>query len=136
MPWLDRHFLAEAIARQCAGHLLLEFLTPEQRRDYRRYGLFIVKSQFGRHYQVGRLGVRRLRWGSRARWRPAVASYCLVPAVTGAIPDADLILATALWLAYDERRFLRTAVCKRVESASALESLAFAVSCLLARLCT
>ena len=51
MPWLDRHFQAEAIAQHYAEHLLLEFLTPEQSRDYRRYGLFIVKSQFGRHYR-------------------------------------------------------------------------------------
>jgi hypothetical protein len=136
MQWLDGHLLAEAIARQCAEHLLLEFLTPEQRRDYRRYGLFIVKSQLGRNYQVGRFGVRRLAPGSRSKWRTAVASYCVVPAVAGAIPNADLILASALWLAYDERRFLRTAVCKRVESASSLESLAFAVSCLLTRLCS
>ncbi len=135
MQWLDGRFLAEAIARLNAEQLLVEFLTPEQRRDYRRYGLFVVKSQFGRHYQIGRLGVRRLAPGSRSMWRRAVASYCLVPAVSNGIPNADLILATSLWLVYDERRFLRTAVCRRIESAPTLDSLAFGIACFLAQLC-
>ena len=40
-------------SRQRAQRLLMQFLTPEQCRDYRRSGLFIVESQLGHRYLVG-----------------------------------------------------------------------------------
>ena len=33
----------------------MQFLTPVQREDYCRYGLFTVESQFHRRYQIAEL---------------------------------------------------------------------------------
>src|SRR5579864_8382302 len=101
------------LARRRAKRLLLEFLTPEQRSDYCRRGWFIVESQLGHRYQVGRsyrfspspLSTRRLESDGRGTWQPVMA-YCLVPAAgQRAMPDADSLLVTALWLTCNEQRF-------------------------------
>ena len=44
------------------------------------------------------------------------------------MPDADSLLATALWLTYNEQRFLETAVSTRVASVLTAEMVTFALS--------
>ena len=136
MKWLCRRPFARMRARRRARRLLLEFLTPEQSRDYCRCGWFIVESQLGHRYQVGRayrfsptpISTRRLERDSRGTWQPVMA-YCLVPAAgQRAMPDADSLLATALWLTYNEQRFLETAVSTRVASVLTAEMVTFALS--------
>lgn len=136
MTWLCQRPFARMLARRRAERFLLEFLTPEQRRDYCRCGWFIVDSQLGHRYQVGRayrfsptpISTRRLERDGRGTWQPVMA-YCLVP-VAGqrTMPDADSLLATALWLTCDEQRFLETAVSTRVASALTAEMVTFALS--------
>ena len=73
MKWLRQRLFVRLLARRRAKRLLLEFLTPEQRRDYCRCGWFIVDSQLGHRYQVGRayrfsptqISTRRLERDSR-----------------------------------------------------------------------
>jgi hypothetical protein len=129
-----KRLLAKLLGRRRAKRLLLEFLTPEQRRDYCRCGGFIVESQLGHRYQVGRayrfsptrISTRRLERDGRGRWQPVMA-YCLVPAAGQRImPDADSMLATALWLSCDEQRFLQTAVSTRIETVLTAEMVMFA----------
>ena len=114
----------------------MEFLTPEQRTDYCRSGWFIVDSQLGHRYQVGRayrfsptpISTRRLERDGCGTWQPVMA-YCLVPAAgQRTMPDADSMLATALWLACDEQRFLQTAVSTRLASALTAEMVTFALT--------
>ena len=140
MKWLCRRPFARMLARRRAKRLLLEFLTPEQRSDYCRRGWFIVESQLGHRYQVGRAYrfsptpistrrlERRLESDGRGTWQPVMA-YCLVPAAgQRAMPDADSLLVTALWLTCNEQRFLETAVSTRVASVLTAEMVTFALS--------
>ncbi|MFZ0679967.1 hypothetical protein [Candidatus Binatus sp.] len=103
----------------------MEFLTPDQREDYHRYGLFTVESQFHRRYQIARVNrfglavakIRRLEQDNRGGWRP-VEEYCFLPAAGyDSLPEPDFWLAAALWLSCNERRFLRTAVSRPIASA-------------------
>jgi hypothetical protein len=136
VEWLRQRLFAGFLARQRAKRLLWEFLTPDQRMDHRRSGRFIVESQFGHRYQVGRayrfsrtpITTRRLERDDRGNWQPVMA-YCLVSAGGhGILPDADSMLATALWLTCDEKRFLETAVSKRIESVLTAEMVMFALN--------
>lgn len=96
----------------------MEFLTPDQRQDYRRYRLFIVESQFHHRYQIGRVNqfglavatIKRLERDGRGDWRP-VERYCFLPAAgCDSLPEPDFLLAAAIWLSCNEQRFLQTAV--------------------------
>lgn len=136
MKWLRQGLFVRLLARRRAEHLLLEFLTPEQRTDYCRSGWFIVESQLGHRYQVGRayrfnvtpISTRRLECDGRGAWQPVMA-YCLVPAAgQRTMPDADSMLATALWLTCDEQRFLQTAVSTRIQSALTAQMVTFALT--------
>jgi hypothetical protein len=136
VKWLHQRLFARLLARRRAEHLLLEFLTPERRRDYCRSGGFIVESQLGHRYHVGRacrfsltpISTRRLERDGRGTWQPVMA-HCLVPAAgQGTMPDADSMLATALWLTCDEQRFLQTAVSTRIESALTAQMVTFALT--------
>ena len=136
MKWLRQRLFVRLLARRRAKRLLLEFLTPEQRRDYCRCGSFIVDSQLGHRYQIGRayrfsptpISTRRLERDGRGTWQPVMA-YCLVPAAgQRTMPDADSMLATALWLTCDEQRFLQTALSTRVASALTAEMVTFALT--------
>jgi hypothetical protein len=110
VEWLQR-LRARAISHRRAKALLLEFLTDDQCRDYRRRGLFVIRSQSGHYYQLGRGDIiMRVEPGTRGAWRASVR-YCFVQATShDKIPNPDLILATALWLSCNEENFLRTAV--------------------------
>ena len=58
-----------------------------------------------------------------------MTAYCLVPAAGhNTMPDADSMLATALWLTCDEQRFLQTAVATRVESVLSAQMITFALT--------
>jgi hypothetical protein len=123
--WLLRQLNARANAHRRAEDLLMEFLTPDQREDYHRYGLFTVESQFHRRYQIARVNrfglavakIRRLESDNRGGWRP-VEEYCFLPAAgCDSIPEPDFWLAAALWLTCNEQRFLQTAVSGPIELA-------------------
>ena len=89
----------QRLARQRAEALLVAWLSPEQRAQYRARGRFEVTTAAGRHYRVCRGGVVRLN--------PRGSAYCIE--ATAPVPLADEMLATKLLLETDERRFLATA---------------------------
>jgi hypothetical protein len=86
-------------ARQRAEELLLAWLSPEQRAQYRASGRFQVTTAAGHRYQVCPGGVVRLD--------PRGWAYCIE--ATTSVPVADELLAFKLLLETDERRFLATA---------------------------
>jgi heme exporter protein D len=86
-------------ARQRAEELLLAWLSPEQRAQYRTAGRFGVTTAAGHRYRVCPGGVVRLD--------PRGWAYCIE--ATSPMPVADEMLATKLLLETDERRFLATA---------------------------
>jgi hypothetical protein len=110
VKWVRRLWLL-ATSRPRAERLLLEFLTPQQRDDYRSLGAFIVRSQLAHNYLIGPgTQIRRLGRNKRREWY-FQASYCFVPSEGyGSIPEPDLLLATAVWLSCNELSFLQTAV--------------------------
>jgi hypothetical protein len=94
----------DALARRRAAEaraeaLLLGWLSPRQRAQYRAHGWFEVVTPGGNRYRVGRQKVLRLDVRRSA--------YCIesIPWV----PAADQMLAKKLLLETDERRFLATA---------------------------
>jgi hypothetical protein len=89
-------------ARLRAEALLLAWLSPEQRAQYRSrrwHGRFEVVTAAGHRYRVCPGGVVRLD--------PRGAAYCIE--ATSRVPLADELLAIKLLLDTDERRFLATA---------------------------
>jgi heme exporter protein D len=86
-------------ARQRAEELLLAWLSPEQRAQYRASGRFEVTTAAGHRYRVCPGGVVRL---DRRGW-----AYCIE--ATTSVPVADELLAFKLLLETDEPRFLATA---------------------------
>jgi hypothetical protein len=86
-------------ARLRAEALLWAWLSPAQRRQYRRRGWFEVTTASGRRYRVLPRGVVRLD--------PRGSGYCIE--ATSPVPVADEMLANKLLLETDERRFLATA---------------------------
>jgi len=86
-------------AEMRAEVLLLSWLSPGQREQYRSRGWFDVVTPGGNRYRiwpwkVARLNVRR-------------CAYCIE--ATPWVPAADEMLAKKLLLETDERRFLATA---------------------------
>ena len=86
-------------ARQRAEELLLAWLSPEQRAQYRTAGRFEVTTAAGHRYRVCPGGVVRLD--------PRGWAYCIE--ATTPVPVADELLAFKLLLETDEPRFLATA---------------------------
>ena len=86
-------------ARQRAEELLLAWLSPEQRAQYRTAGRFEVTTAAGHRYRVCPRGVVRLD--------PRGWAYCIEAATP--VPVADELLAFKLLLETDEPRFLATA---------------------------
>ena len=86
-------------ARRRAEALLLDWLSPDQRRQYQARGWFEVTTPRGYRYRVLRGGVVRLD--------PRGSAYCIE--ATSPVPAADEMLANKLLLETDERRFLATA---------------------------
>jgi len=86
-------------ARARAEALLVAWLSPGQRAQYRSRGWFEVTTASGRRYRVVRGGVVRLD--------PRGSAYCIE--ATSPVPVADEMLANKLLLETDERRFLATA---------------------------
>jgi hypothetical protein len=86
-------------ARRRAEALLVGWLSPDQRRQYRARGWFEVTTARGYRYRVLRGGVVRLD--------PRGSAYCIE--ATSPVPVADEMLANKLLLETDERRFLATA---------------------------
>ena len=86
-------------ARQRAEELLLAWLSPEQRAQYRTAGRFGVTTAAGHRYRVCPGGVVRLD--------PRGWAYCIE--ATTPVPVADELLAFTLLLETDEPRFLATA---------------------------
>jgi hypothetical protein len=82
-----------------AEALLLRWLSPRQREQYRSHGWFDVVTPGGNLY--------RIRPGTVVRLDARRCSYCIeaIPWV----PAADQMLAKKLLLETDERRFLATA---------------------------
>jgi hypothetical protein len=87
------------LARLRAEALLLAWLSPTQRRQYRARRWFEVTTASGRRYRILRGGVVRLH--------PRGSGYCIE--ATSPVPVADEMLANKLLLETDERRFLATA---------------------------
>jgi hypothetical protein len=86
-------------ARRRAEELLLAWLSPEQRAQYRAGGRFEVTTAAGHRYRVCPGGVVRLD--------PRGWAYCIE--ATTPVPLADELLAFKLLLETDEPRFLATA---------------------------
>ena len=86
-------------ARLRAEALLWAWLSPAQRRQYRKRGWFEVTTASGRRYRILRGGVMRLD--------PHGSAYCIE--ATSPVPVADEMLANKLLLETNERRFLATA---------------------------
>jgi transglutaminase-like putative cysteine protease len=87
----------EAEAR--AEALLLRWLSPHQREQYRSHGWFEVVTPGGNRYRIRPTKVIRLDARRSA--------YCIE--ATPWVPVADQMLAKKLLLETDERRFLATA---------------------------
>jgi hypothetical protein len=85
--------------RQRAEALLLAWLSPDQRAQYRSRGRFEVTTAAGHRYRVCPRGVVRLD--------PRGWAYCIE--ATSPVPVADELLAFKLLLETDEQRFLATA---------------------------
>jgi hypothetical protein len=85
-------------ARLRAEALLWAWLSPAQRKQYRRKRWFEVTTASGRRYRILRGGVVRLD--------PRGSAYCIE--ATSPVPVADEMLANKLLLETDERRFLAT----------------------------
>jgi hypothetical protein len=86
-------------ARQRAEELLVAWLSPEQRAQYRTGGRFEVTTAAGHRYRVCPGGVVGLD--------PRGWAYCIE--ATAPVPVADELLAFKLLLETDEPRFLATA---------------------------
>jgi hypothetical protein len=86
-------------ARVRAEALLLAWLSPDQRAQYRSRGWFEVTTASGRRYRVMPSGVVRVE--------PRRSGYCIE--AVSPVPVADEMLANKLLLETDERRFLATA---------------------------
>ena len=86
-------------ASRRAEALLWAWLSPAQRKQYRRRRWFEVTTASGRRYRILRGGVVRLH--------PRASGYCIE--ATSPVPVADEMLANKLLLETDERRFLATA---------------------------
>jgi hypothetical protein len=86
-------------ARRRAEALLWAWLSPAQRKQYRRRRWFEVTAASGRRYRILRGGVVRLD--------PRGSGFCIE--ATSPVPVADEMLANKLLLETDERRFLATA---------------------------
>jgi hypothetical protein len=86
-------------ARLRAEALLWAWLSPAQRKQYRRRRWFEVSTASGRRYRILRGGV--------VRRYPRGSAYCIE--ATSPVPVADEMLANKLLLETDERRFLATA---------------------------
>jgi hypothetical protein len=86
-------------ARQRAEALLLAWLSPRQRAQYRTSGRFEVTTAAGHHYLVCPGGV--------VRRDPRGWAYCIE--ATTPVPVADELLAFKLLLETDEPRFLAIA---------------------------
>jgi hypothetical protein len=86
-------------ARLRAEALLLAWLSPSQRTQYRARGWFEVTTLAGHRYRV--------RAGEVVRLDPRGSAYCIE--ATTRVPVADEMLANKLLLETDERRFLATA---------------------------
>jgi hypothetical protein len=86
-------------AKLRAEALLLAWLSPGQRAQYRARGRFEVTTAAGHRYRVCPGGVVRLD--------PRGSAYCIE--ATSPVPVADEMLAFKLVLETDERLFLATA---------------------------
>ena len=86
-------------ARQRAEALLLAWLSPQQRVQYRAFGRFEVTTAAGHRYRVCPGGV--------VGRDPRGWAYCIEAATP--VPLADELLAFKLLLETDEPRFLATA---------------------------
>ena len=87
--WLLQWLRAPWTSSKRAQRRLIQVLTPEQCRDYRRSGLFIIDSQLGHRYLVGDgCRVRQLELDDCVGWRPTTA-YCFMPASDEQVPQPD-----------------------------------------------
>jgi hypothetical protein len=86
-------------ARQRAEALVLAWLSPDQRAQYRSCGRFEVTTAAGHRYRVCPGGVVGLD--------PRGWAYCIE--ATSPVPAADELLAFKLLLETDEQRFLAIA---------------------------
>ncbi len=105
--WLRVHLIGRSVSER----LLFSYLDPSQQRDYLNSRSFVVTSQFGHRYRVWAETVTRVEGdGLEAR------AYCLVPSPDEArLPIADVMLARAFWLSYNEVEFLRTAISRPID---------------------
>ncbi|MBI2319066.1 MAG: hypothetical protein HYU75_19240 [Betaproteobacteria bacterium] len=109
---LERPYRRELGARGKAApdraeQLLLEYLTPEQRGTYWRYGRFIVRGQSGRRYSVWArdplyCNVCELGDHGQILWR-----LCAHAAID--VPVGDHLLTQKLMLEHHEAEFRRIA---------------------------
>jgi hypothetical protein len=114
--WLLQWLRAPWTSSKRAQRRLIQVLTPEQCRDYRRSGLFIIDSQLGHRYLVGDgCRVRQLELDDCVGWRPTTA-YCFMPASDEQVPQPDVILALTLLLSFNELHFLSTATVRNPQS--------------------
>jgi hypothetical protein len=97
--WVSDGFARQRQAKKRAEALLLSWLSPCQRAQYRLHGWFDVLTPGSSRYRIRPDRVVRLD-GRRC-------AYCIE--ATPWVPAADQMLAKKLLLETDERRFLATA---------------------------
>ncbi len=109
---LEQQYRRETEARRKAAadraeRLLLEYLTPEQRKTYRHYGWFVVRSQSGRRYMIWAKNALYYNVGELNDNGQAVLHFCAHASEN--VPMGDHLLVQKLMLEHHEAEFRRVA---------------------------
>jgi len=94
-------------AHDRAEKLLLDYLTPEQRETYRRYGWFVVRGQSGNHYSIWKNNGLYCNICELGEYGQIVSRLCAHAAIN--VPMGDHLLTQKLMLEHHEAEFQRVA---------------------------
>ena len=90
-----------------AEKLLLDYLTPEQRETYRRYGWFVVCGQSGRRYSIWRKDGLYCNVCELGNYGQTISRLCAHAAIN--VPMGDHLLTQKLMLEHYEAEFRQIA---------------------------
>ncbi len=90
-----------------AEKLLREYLAPEQRETYARYGWFVVRGQSGRRYSIWKKDALYCNVCELGNYGQTVARLCAHAAIN--VPMADHLLTQKLMIEHHEVEFRRIA---------------------------
>ncbi len=108
----EQRYLRQADARRKsapsrAERLLLEYLAPEQRESYARYGWFVVRGASGRRYSVWKKDALYCNVCELGTYGQTVSRLCAHAAIN--VPMGDHLLTQKLMLEHHEAEFRRVA---------------------------